>query len=48
MWVYLDESFDFQPWMAIFGIALALALAGAMAVLLRVAYRRGRMRGSFI
>ena len=46
--VYLDESFDFQPWMAIFGIALALALAGAMAVLLRVAYRRGRMRGSFI
>ena len=46
--VYLDESFDFQPWMAIFGIVLALALAGAMAVLLRVAYRRGRMRGSFI
>ena len=46
--VYLDESFDFQPWMAIFGIVLALALAGAMAVLLRVAYRRGRRRGSFI
>ncbi len=46
--VYLDESFDFQPWMAIFGIVLALALAGAMAVLLRIAYRRGRRRGSFI
>ena len=35
--VYLDESFDFQPWMAIFAIVLALALAGAMAVLLRIA-----------
>ena len=46
--VYLDESFDFQPWMAIFGIVLALVLAGAMAVLLRIAYRRGRRRGSFI
>ena len=46
--VYLDESFDFQPWLAIFGIVLALALAGAMAVLLRIAYRRGRRRGSFI
>ena len=46
--VYLDESFDFQPWMVVFGIVLVLALAGLMAVLLRIAYRRGRRRGSFI
>ena len=46
--VYLDESFDFQPWMVVFGIVLALALAGLMAVLVRIAYRRGRRRGSFI
>ena len=46
--VYLDESFDFQPWMLVFGIVLVLALAGLMAVLLRIVYLRGRMRGSFI
>ena len=46
--VYLDESFDFQPWMLVFGIVLVLALAGLMAVLLRIAYLRGRRRGSFI
>lgn len=44
---YLDESFDFQPWL-LFGILLVgAALSGTVAYLMRLAYRRGRLRGRF-
>ena len=45
---YVDEYFQFQPWLIGLGVAAALALAGAVAYLMRLAYRRGRRRGSFI
>lgn len=44
---YIDPAFDFQPWL-LTGILIGIAaLAAAAALALRIAYRRGRIRGRF-
>ena len=45
---YVDQDFNFQPWLLVSIIVVVAALAGGTAFLMRLAYRRGRMRGSFI
>ncbi len=44
---YVEKAFNFQPWLIIFILLFLLAMAGTSAFLMRLAYRRGRMRGSF-
>ena len=44
---YGDPNFDFQPWL-LAGILMGIAaLAGGAALAIRIAYRRGRIRGRF-
>ena len=45
---YVDQDFNFQPWLLVSIVVVVAALAGGTAFLMRLAYRRGRMRGSFI
>ena len=45
---YVDSSTGVSAWVPILIIVVLLALAGAIAVLMRTAYSRGRRRGSFI
>ena len=45
---YVDQDFNFQPWLLVSIIVVVAALAGGTAFLMRLSYRRGRMRGSFI
>lgn len=44
---YADPSFDFQPWLLTGILAGIAALAAAAALGIRIAYRRGRIRGRF-
>ncbi len=44
---YLDEAFDFQPWLLGSILLVGAALIGMVAYLMRLAYRRGRLRGRF-
>lgn len=45
---YLQEPSGISAWVPILIIVVILALAGAIAYLMRLAYSRGRQRGSFI
>lgn len=44
---YVDAAFNFQPWLLVSILVVAAAVAGGIALLVRFAYRRGRIRGRF-
>ena len=45
---YLDGSSSVNLWLPLFTVIALLLLAAVIAYLLRIAYRRGRQRGSFM
>ena len=44
---YVDPNFALQPWLVVGILSGIAALAGGAALALRIAYRRGRIRGRF-
>lgn len=44
---YVDAAFNFQPWLLASILVAVAALGGGIALLVRFAYRRGRIRGRF-
>lgn len=44
---YVDAAFNFQPWLLVSILVVTAAVAGGIALLVRFAYRRGRIRGRF-